>query len=59
MKKVFLVLALMSFVFALPMYANADIIGNVTLKETFQTGGSVSFNSGAVTEIMLSIIMHR
>ena len=47
MKKVFLVLALMSFAFALPMYANANIIGNVTLKETFQTGGSVSFDSGA------------
>jgi hypothetical protein len=45
MKKFCLVLALVSFVFALPMYANADIIGNVTLAEQFSSPtGVVTFN---------------
>jgi hypothetical protein len=45
MKKLFLVLVLVSFVFALPMYANAGIIGNVTLAEQFSSPtGVVNFN---------------
>jgi hypothetical protein len=37
MKKLFWVLALVSFVFALPIYANAGIIGTVTLQEAYSS----------------------
>ena len=48
MKKLFLVLALASFMFVFPMHGSAGIIGNVTLTETADfPAGRVSFNGGA------------